>query len=125
MLQSVIPKQQGGGRAQRGSAQLPSWQMADLCAVSGLPAHQVRYWFKEGLPAGLQSGLRAGNGYAQHAAELLLLLRYLHTREGLKSAGVRRRIGAMDARQRAIAARHQYLVAIRRELVELLEALKR
>lgn len=101
------------------------WQMADLCALSGLPAHQVRYWFKEGLPDGLQGSLRGDDGYAQHAVELLLLLRHLHASEGLKSAGVRRRIDAMDPRQRAIAARHQYLVAIRRELVDLLEALQR
>lgn len=96
----------------------------DERVAAGALAHQVRYWFKEALPEQLQVGLRTERGYQQHAAELLMLLRHLHVTEGLKSAGIRRRVGAMSDRERAVCARHRYLLGVRRELMQLLAELR-
>lgn len=117
-----------GGRAKREDVQ-EYFSIGDVCALTGLKAHVLRYWetqFRALSPAKNRSGNRV---YARREVELVLLVKQLLYTEKYTVDGARqkldehRRAGGLRAAARA-ALRRETLTEIERELGAIVDVLE-
>ena len=119
----------GAGSRARGEVLQEYFSIGDVCALTGLKAHVLRYWetqFRVLSPAKNRSGNRV---YARREVELVLLVKHLLYTEKYTVDGARqkldehRRAGGLRGAARD-ALRRETLASIERELDAIVDVLE-